>query len=184
MTVGCVASLVPHKGHAFLIEAAKILKSKLSQDLKLRYLLVGDGVLKGLLNQLTKENGVADLFEFVGAISDIGPFLATMDISVLPSIHREGLGISLIESMAAGIPVIASRLGGIPEVIEHGKSGLLVEPGNASALASAIQSLTENRELRLALVTEGRKKVKAKFSEKLMVKKVESIYRELMRPGK
>jgi glycosyltransferase involved in cell wall biosynthesis len=109
---------------------------------------------------------------------------AAADVLLLPS-EDEPFGLVILEAMAAGVPVVASRSGGIPEIVEHGKSGRLVEPGDVDGFASALREVLTQRELRDSLVEEGRKLVEGHFSLKRFVDEVVEVYDEVLglRPG-
>ncbi|NIO11360.1 MAG: glycosyltransferase, partial [Deltaproteobacteria bacterium] len=119
LVVGTVAVLEQRKGHRYLLEAAKILKD---QGIRLRYLFAGEGPERNYLEQLVLKWGLQDEVAFMGFVTDIPAFLAGIDIFVLPSLF-EGLGVSVIEAMAAGKPVVASQVGGIPELVEEHVTG-------------------------------------------------------------
>ncbi|NOZ70090.1 MAG: glycosyltransferase family 4 protein, partial [Deferribacteres bacterium] len=111
---------------------------------------------------------------------DIPRLLSIMDIFVHPSGVREGLPLAVAEAMACGIPVIAGDVGGTPEIVKHGETGLLVPPGDIYALAESIAFLVENPEKAREMGMKGRELVEERFSSSLMVSKVESLYGRLM----
>ncbi|HOX54459.1 MAG: glycosyltransferase [Candidatus Omnitrophica bacterium] len=174
--VGCVARLNEVKGHAYLIRAAK---EVLKNNPRIKFLLVGDGPLRQELEQLSVQLGIKDNVIFVGSRRDIPEMLAAMDIFVLPSALREGCPLSILEAMAMSKPVVASRLGGIPEEIEDGKSGILVPPKDSAALADAIIKLLSDKNLSVTMGKAGRKIFEEKFSKEVMLNKLESLYDEL-----
>lgn len=141
-TIGSVGNLRDEKGHATLIEAFADVRS----SHEARLLLVGDGPLRSALEQQATDLGVRDDVEFTGAVADVWPYLEQMDIFVLPSKH-EALGIAALEAMAAGVPVVASDVGGIPEIVENDRTGLLVPPQDPRALAERIERLLTHPEL-------------------------------------
>jgi glycosyltransferase involved in cell wall biosynthesis len=112
-------------------------------------------------------------------VPDIQPVLAPADIFVLPTRYREGLSLALLEAMQQGLPVIATRLGGSPEVIGHGRSGLLVAPGDPSALKDAIAELAADANRRHAMGDAGRKTYEQRFRAETMVSQIESLYRSI-----
>lgn len=175
--VGCIASLSPHKGHRYLLEAAKTVKEKVNT--KVKFVFAGDGIEKDALTKYTKSLGLEDIVDFKGVVSDIPALLSKLDVVVLPSVVREGLGIALIEAMAAGKPVIGTALGGIPEVIEDKENGLLVPPKDSPALANAIISILSNDKMAQEMGNRGREIVKSKFSSHIMINKIENLYTEL-----
>ncbi len=134
IVIGSVGHLETHKGHEFLVQA---FRRVLETQPHARLLLVGDGRKRARLEALANELGVMHRTTFAGVRRDVPLLLALMDLFVLPSLN-EALGLALIEAMASGVPVVASDVGGIPEVVKHRQTGLLAEPGSASALADAI----------------------------------------------
>jgi len=174
--VGCVARLNAVKGHSYLIQAAaEVLKI----DPKVKFLLVGDGPLRDELQELSAHLGIRNNIIFTGSHRDIPEMISAMDIFVLPSALREGCPLSILEAMAMSRPVVASRLGGIPEEVEDGKSGILVTPKDSKALADAIIKLLSDKKLAIEMGREGRKIFEEKFSQETMLIKLESLYDEL-----
>lgn len=156
-----VGRLTKQKSVEILLKAIKILKNKHSGNLKIA--IVGDGELKENLNNLTVELGVNREVKFLGVRKDVKELMVSSKIFVLPS-RWEGFGIVIIEAMSNMLPVIATNVGGIPELIENGKDGILVPPENPKALARAINSLLENEELQKKLSQTAYKKVREKYS--------------------
>lgn len=139
---GIVARLDKIKGHIYILEAFKKIKS---EGIKLpAFIFVGDGPERKNLEIFAKENGLTNI-KFVGETLEIGKYLKQMDVFVFPSLS-EGLGISLIEALVAKKLIIASNTGGIKELIEHNKTGILVEPANVDDLYKAIKWVLENKE--------------------------------------
>jgi glycosyltransferase involved in cell wall biosynthesis len=138
-----VANLKWQKGHKFLIEAASLI----DKSERPHFLFVGEGPERNPLEKLIQEKGLNDFFHFAGQRTDIPELLAIADIFVLPSI-LEGLGICLIEAFAAGLPVIATETGGIPEIAKDGKNAILIPPSNPNALVEAIKKLNNSPDLR------------------------------------
>jgi len=160
-----IARLEEEKGHKYLFEAlARIDYQK--YDLKL--IVVGDGSQKGKLEQLADIYGIADRVVFTGSINDVKPIIAISDIILLPSL-AEALGIALLEGMCMGKPCIAAKVGGIPEVIADGLSGILVEPQQPTALREAIVRLLDNPQLMVTMGQKGRQIVGEKFDLKMKV---------------
>lgn len=180
LVVITVASLTPHKGHQVLIDAAGMV-SKRHENL--RWLLVGDGPLRDSLESYARELQLSSRVVFTGQQRDIAPFLQLADLFVLPSTEREGLGIALIEAMAAGLPVIGTRLGGIPEVIDDGVNGILVEPGSAGELAGAMEKLATGNEMRRKMGRAGRGMYEGKFTIERMNREIDALYKRLTRDG-
>ena len=178
LVVITVASLTPHKGHHVLIDAAKAV-SKRHENLRL--LIVGDGPLRNNLRAYADELQLSSKIVFAGQRKDVNSLLKLANIFVLPSKEREGLPIALIETMAVGLPVIGTQLGGIPEVIEENVNGLLFAPGNSEELAAAIEKLIGDKTIREKMGRAGRKIYEEKFTVERMVNNIESLYDELAR---
>ena len=176
--VGCVASLSPHKGHRYLLEAAKVVVNEIPSRVK--FVLVGSGILRKELREYADSLGISSSIEFKDPVSDIVPLLSSFDLVVLPSSEREGLGLAIIEAMAAGKPVIGTSIGGIPEVIENGTNGLLVPPKDAVALSKAILHIMSDKKRADKMSEKGRAIVHKKFSTKEMLGKIEDLYQRLL----
>jgi len=156
-----VGRLVSVKGHGVLLEAiARLAESGEAVTAT----IVGDGPRRATLEQLARQLGIADRVSFAGRVGqdDIGRYYEDADVFCLPS-FSEGLPVVLLEAMAHSVPVIASRIAGIPELIEDGRSGLLVPPGRADLLADALRSLVVDHARRAELGAEGRRRVHAEF---------------------
>jgi len=156
-----VGRLTKQKGVDILLKAIKILKNEYSRNMKIA--IVGDGELKENLNNLTVELGLNKEVKFLGVREDINGIMNSAKIFVLPT-RFEGFGMVIIEAMSNMLPVIATNVGPIPEIIENGKDGILVPPENPKALARAINDLLENEELRKKLSKAAYKKVREKYS--------------------
>jgi glycosyltransferase involved in cell wall biosynthesis len=159
--VFCVARLSPEKGHAFLIRALRLLIEK-GHELEL--LLAGDGPSKEKLKKLAKELGIANHVKFLGFLreDEIIQELQSSDLFVLPS-FVEGVPVCIMEAMAIGVPVIATNIAGTSELIEDGRSGLLVRPSDPEALANAVAKMIEDYDFRLSAAELGRRKVMGEF---------------------
>ena len=173
--VGIVAHLAEHKGHKYLIQATKKLKEHTD---KIKVIIVGGGPLKFELDEQAKQLKVKDIVYFLGFREDIPRILSSLDLFVLSS-YLEGLGSSLLDAMACRLPVVATRTGGIPEVVAHGKTGLLVPPRSPSALAKAILKLYEDRDLASRLGQKGYEVVRQKFSAEAMAEKIINLYERM-----
>ena len=175
--VGTVSSLTPHKGHKYLFQAAPRILDVFPTT---RFLIVGDGILREKLEEQIKNLNLASYVIFAGTRKNIPDFLSIMEIFVLPSCSREGLGISIIEAMAAEKPVVATDIGGIPEVVKNGETGFLVPPQNPEALAHAIIELLRNPRKAKTIGKQGRIRFKEKFTNKRMLSEVENLYKSLI----
>ena len=179
--VGTVSSLAPHKGHKYLIQAAPMILDILPST---KFLIVGDGILREKLEEQVKNLNLISNVIFTGTRKNIPDLLSAMDIFVLPSCSREGLGISIIEAMAAEKPVVATDIGGIPEVVKNGETGLLVLPRNSEALAQAIIELLRNPKKANTMGKKGKIRFQEKFTNKRMLSEVENLYVALLNQKK
>ncbi|MBS4025601.1 MAG: glycosyltransferase family 4 protein, partial [Clostridia bacterium] len=170
------ARLAPQKGIDVLLKAFKKLEDQFPQ-LKLH--IIGEGPEKTFLERLACQLGIADKTFFLGSVRNIIPALQDIDIFIMPSIS-EGLSIATIEALALRKPVVASKTGGLTEVVENGVSGLLVEPGCNQMLAQAIKRLIVDVNLRKSLSESGRKRAEELFCVKQMLRKTKQIYQELI----
>jgi colanic acid/amylovoran biosynthesis glycosyltransferase len=167
LKIACVASLEEVKGHRFLIEACRLLRDR---GVAFRCQLVGDGPRRSDIEARIDGLGLNDRITLLGgkARSEVAELLGAADVAVLAS-HptadgkREGLPVALIEAMATGLPVVASDLSGIPELVDHGLTGFLVPSGNPIALADALERLSQDGDLRERMGQEGRIKVLRHF---------------------
>jgi glycosyltransferase involved in cell wall biosynthesis len=152
LAVGNVAALAPHKAQNDLLRAAAIVCARRPD---VRFFVVGDGALRGELEALARELGIASRVVFTGFRADALDLLRAFDVFVMSS-YLEGLGTSIMDAQALGIPVVATRTGGIPELVEDGVTGLLAPPRNPEALAGAILRFLEHDGLRSACAAAGR----------------------------
>ena len=155
-----IARLQPVKGLDDLIGAVALLRERVDRPL---LLVVGGGPQKAELERLVAAAGLAGLVRLEGEVADPRPYLAAADVFALAS-TREGLPNALLEAMAAGLPIVATRVGGVPEAVEDGISGLLVQPGNPEALAEAIVRLWKDPEVRQQLGANASRRVAECFS--------------------
>ena len=173
--VGTVGRLTTVKGHDIMMQTARLLKE---EDVNCKFLIVGDGPLMLKLKALTRTLGIEKEVTLAGQRDDVYDLINAMDIFLLPSLH-EGIPMVLLESLALGRPVVASRVGGIPEIISHGKEGLLVEPGDVEELKENVSLLINDRTYADNLARAGRKRVEEKFSGDLMAEQTLRLYSEL-----
>jgi len=167
-----IGSFSPQKNHRLLIEAlGQAIKER--SDLKL--FLVGNGELRPDIEELVKEKGLDRNIRFLGLRQDIPELLAACDIFILSS-DWEGVPMTILEAMAAGRPVIATAVGGVAELVEDGKTGLLVPPQNAQALAAAMTRLANGPVLRQALGKQGQKRALKRFDINLVARQYEELY--------
>ncbi|MFH1897216.1 MAG: glycosyltransferase [Candidatus Desantisbacteria bacterium] len=173
--VGIIAALAPHKDHKTFLQACFHVKKNNPQ---VQFLIVGDGKLKGKLQQITKSLHMEKDVIFTGIRDDIPQILSILNVFVVSSC-LEGLNTSILEAQAAGVPVIATETGGIPEINHDRINGLLVPPRDPMSLAQGIICLLDDKTLAGQLSAKGRENVK-KFSKEAMVDATESIYHQVM----
>ncbi|HUG64146.1 MAG TPA: glycosyltransferase [Gaiellaceae bacterium] len=179
IVVAGIGRLIPVKGFEYLIEA----HARGVGDIpRLRLLLVGDGTLREQLGRRARELGVADSVIFAGmaARDEIPAYLAAADVVVVPSIRHEGYVDGLpnvaLEAMAAGRPLVASRVGGLPDLVRAGETGVLVEEKDSVGLAAAIVELARDGELRHRLGVAGRAEIRAHRSWKVVAERFVDVY--------
>ena len=170
-----VGRLSEEKGHVHLIDAMpRIRRERPGAVLS----LVGDGPERPRLERRAREQGVEEGVRFLGELADTAPVLAEADLYVHPSLY-EGLGLSIAEAMAARCPVVATRVGGVPALVRHGETGLLVSAGNPAALAEAVVELLSDPTRARRFGAAGRRHVAERFSIERMVSRYQDLYREL-----
>ena len=174
--IGTVGRLTPVKGIPYLLDAARIL---LRQGANVKVLVVGDGSIRQDLLAQAGNLGVGERVVFLGHREDTDVLLQALDIFVLPSLS-EGIPMALLEAMAASRPIVASRVGGIPEIIEDGVEGYLVEPMDVNNLAERCRRLIESPDVARKMGEQGRKRVNSEFSATAMADRVVSVYKEVL----
>ena len=176
LTVGLVGWLLPIKGPMYLLKAmAQVWKSIPGPEL----VFVGKGELEDELRKQAMEMGVADKVFFLGWRGDVPEIMQILDVLVLPSLN-EGMGRVLVEAMAAGKPVVASLVGGVPDLIKDGENGLLVEPGEVNGLSRAITKLLMDEDIRYEMGQKG-KNMSHDFSVESMIAKIDALYSNLIK---
>lgn len=176
LVIGVIAQLIPRKGHGDLIEA---LPPLLQRHPHLHVLFFGQGPLAGPLREQIARGGLRKRVRLVGFRDDLTDLLPCLDLVVHPA-RMEGLGVSLLQAASAGVPIVASRVGGIPEAVRDGETGLLVPPGDTRALREAIGRLIGDPGLRRALGQRGQTLMAREFSLDAMVEGNLAVYRELL----
>jgi glycosyltransferase involved in cell wall biosynthesis len=172
-----VGRLTKAKGVDILLKAINILKEKYQKEIKAA--IVGKGYLEEELKELVMELGIEKEVEFLGVRRDIEKLMKSTKLFVLPS-RWEGLPLTVLEAMSSGAGIIAAKVGGIPEVIEHKKEGILISPDDPEALAGAIAKLLKDRELRVKLSINAYQKVKEKYSIEVYTKDLLELYKSLI----
>jgi glycosyltransferase involved in cell wall biosynthesis len=143
---------------------------------KARLVIAGDGEERDALEEFSRRLGVTGQVEFLGFSRDVDPLMRSFDVFVLPSL-TEGISLTILEAMAAAKPVITTRVGGNPEVVIDGRTGILVPPQDPDALAAAIVKLMKDPALALEMGKNGRKRFEEIFDLGLMVTRYEDVYR-------
>lgn len=174
--IGVIARLSPEKGHEVLLKAWPAV---LAQHPDAQCLLVGAGVAEERLRAEVERLGLTGKVIFAGYRADVGAITSLLTALVLPS-HSEALGLVLLEAMARGMPVVATRVGGVPEVVTSGRDGLLVPPADPSTMAEAINSLLGDPALARALGEAGRHTVSERFDAARNTAAVTELYAELL----
>jgi len=174
--IGCTARLHRKNDHATLLQAFARLSARWPEA---RLLLVGHGPEEPRLRTLADALGVSPRVDFLGEQPDVAPYLKQMDLYVQASV-AEGMPNSVLEAMAAGLPVVATAVGGTPEVVLDGQTGLLVAPGDPSALADAMFTLLANPRLAERFGRAGRARVEAHFGEGQMIGQIEALLDRLV----
>jgi glycosyltransferase involved in cell wall biosynthesis len=187
-TFACVASLRPYKGHAVLLDAVSLLRAR---GVALRVVLVGAGELRARLAARIAREGLGDVVELRGAVAheEIPAILARSTAMVLPSVtaedgQMEGIPVALMEAMAAGVPVVATRLSGIPELVRDGEGGLLVPERDPAALADAMERLARDPALGARLAEGARRAVERDFDRARNVERLEGLLNGVVACGR
>lgn len=165
------------KGHQYLIEAIQKVKKYF---VNLFLWILGDGSLKSDIENFVNCSGLSNFIFMPGNVFNVSDYLRESDIFVLSSLS-EGTPMALLEAMATGLPIIATRVGGIPEILENGRAGILVDPGSSDAIGDAIKTVFEDDNLALSLGRAAYKLSLEKYGSKTMVNKYENLYLNLLR---
>ncbi len=164
------------KGHEVTFQAVRLVIKAVPEA---RFLIVGDGPARKRLESMVDELGIRKYVIFTGYVSDIPEIYSFTDIAVLSS-WSEGLPQSLLQAMAVGVPVVATRVGGVPEVVIHKETGILVEPGDYEGLASGVIRVMNEASLRECMVAKARELIKSRYTVTHMLDKIESLYKDLL----
>lgn len=177
LKIGTAARLIFHKGVDIFIRAAARIASRYPD---LIFFIAGEGPERDKLESLRDLLGMEDKIYFLGDIRQMPAFLSCLDIFVLAS-RTEGLSISLLEAGSVGLPRVASAVGGIPEIVEHGKTGILVPAEDVVSLVKAISCLIEEPQSRKNLGQEASKEIRLRFSEETMLNETGKVYEEILK---
>ncbi len=175
--IGIVSKLWEGKGHEILIRAFKEVKKDIKRA---RLIIVGEGPLDNMLHDLVDRLGLSDSVLFTGFQMDVAAIISTFDVAVLPS-YFEGMGRVLVEAMAMEKPVVASNVGGIPDLVKDNVNGLLITPGDVKGLADALKKLLNDKRLANIMGRDGRKGITDKYSADAMVRSISNIYIECLK---
>ena len=177
IAVGVASRLVPGKGHDVAIRAFAEVAERLPRT---RLLVAGDGPLRGEVEEMARRNLPSRQVSILGFVEDIRGFFGACDLVLFPSLPSfgEGFGLAALEAMAAGVPVVASDAGPLPEVVSDGESGLVVAAGDDQAWAQAMFALASDRSLRLRLGNGARARASREFSVEDMADRTVAVYRE------
>jgi glycosyltransferase involved in cell wall biosynthesis len=173
--VGNVAALVPHKGQRHLVEAAALVVRKVPDA---RFVVAGEGELRQSLERQIREHRLEKHVFLAGFRPDVLSLHKAFDIFVMSSI-TEGLGTSLLDAMAAGKPIVATATGGIPEVVDDGVTGFLVQPRDNRGMADAIVKLLKDDDLRQRMGLAGLKRARERFSADRMLRETLRVYQRV-----
>jgi glycosyltransferase involved in cell wall biosynthesis len=176
VTFGIVARLTEQKGHSTLLKAFNKLRGSVDQ---VELSIVGNGPLENKLKKLTDDLNLNDCVTFEGYRNDIDRVMQEFDVFVHPS-RWEGFGLVFLEAMASGLPVVATNVSAIPEIVVHNRTGYLVEPDTSSDLAEAMKRLARNADLRDKFGKAGRERTEAEFSVDTMISKYDDFYNRVL----
>ncbi len=176
LVIGVIAQLIPRKGHEVLFDA---LPEILARHPALSVLLFGKGPLEAELRREVQARGYQGRVVFAGYRADMRRVIPCLDLVAHPA-WMEGLGVSLLETAACGVPIVAARAGGIPEIVHHGVNGRLIEPGDSRALADHLEELLNSAERRREFGEAGRRLVLERFAVERMVAGNYGVYRAMV----
>lgn len=176
LVVGTIGALTKEKGHQYLLRAALRVVRICPEAI---FLLVGDGIERSSLEKTVSSLGIKDSVIFAGMRKDVPEILSILNVFVLPSLN-EGLPMALLEAQGAQIPVIASYVGAIPDVLQDGVTGILIPPKDPQAIAEAIIMILSNKKFASGIAQKGFERVRDNFSSEKMANKYLSIYKELI----
>jgi glycosyltransferase involved in cell wall biosynthesis len=174
--IGVIAQLIPRKGHRYLLDAMPALLAAVPD---LQVLFFGRGPLEAGLRQEIFVRGFEASVHLAGFRDDLARWLGGLDLLVHPA-DMEGLGVSLLQAAAAGVPIVTTRAGGLPEAVADGVSGILVPPGDVPALTEAVRRLLCDEALRRRMGEAGRARILAEFSIDAMVEGNLAVYRQVL----
>jgi glycosyltransferase involved in cell wall biosynthesis len=172
----CVARFAPQKNHTLLLRA---FAQGPASDPNAHLVLIGDGVLQEQLEAQAKDLGLGSQVHFLGLRADIPDALGAMDVFVLSS-NWEGNPLSVIEAMAAGLPIVSTAVGGVPDLFDSGKEGLIVQRGDIQGFSNSMAYLSRNREARLSMGIAAARRARENYDVSIMVQAYEELYEDLV----
>jgi len=175
--VGLVARLAPRKGIAEFLQAARLIADR---DPEVEFAIAGDGPQREQAEALIQELGLAERVRLLGYVESVRDLIWALDLLVVSSLS-EGSSVSAMEAMALGKPVVGTEVGGVPEVVLDGDTGVLVPPGNPGAMAEAVCALLADPERAQAMGDRGRQRAAAHFEVEMMLARVKEVYADVMR---
>lgn len=178
LVVATCARLAPEKGHQYMLDALSLLASRGVRSVRWR--IVGDGPLRDWLEREVQSRSLGDRVLLEGYRTDVYAVLAEVDAVVQPSL-KEGMPIALLEAMALGVPVIATAVGAVPEFVQNGVTGLLVQPADPSGLAIALERFRDNPLFRKQAGVAAKADVRSRFTPEVMALQYDSVYRQVLR---
>lgn len=176
--VGIIATLRSWKGHRYLLDAFAQLDDKHA-----RLLIVGDGPGRDNLQRQAADLGIAERVTMPGNQADVAPWLAALDVFVLPSYANEGVPQAIMQAQASGLPVISTPVGSIPEIIADGVTGMLIPPRDVAALKAALSALLRDEALRRRLGAAALAQARERFAASRMLDQMEAIFRQVLEPA-
>lgn len=176
ITVGYLARVEELKGHRYLIEAANELRDK-----PIKFLIMGSGSYEETAKALVKQYGLEEKVIFTGFISDVEKMLNVIDIQVNASYLSETTNLALLEGMSLGIPTVATKCGGTPDMIQDFENGILVEKADSKALAEGIRKIIDNREKWLEMKEKSKKIFQKRYTSQVYAKQIEKIYESMVK---
>ena len=201
LAVGTVGALVPRKGHRYLVEAMALLgrgsadaaggggqqrdvvaRQTAAPQRRVVAIIAGGGSLRDPLAAEIRRCGLGDAVRMLGRVDDARAILWALDVFAMPSLS-EGLGVALLEAMACGLPAVASRVGGIVDTVDDGRTGMLVAPADAPALAGALAHLSAEAAARAAMGAAARAMAVERFSMASMARRTVELYRACLQTG-
>ncbi len=177
LVIGTIAELTPNKGLKYLIHAAGLMARRVDRNRSI-IVIIGEGKERASLEQMTRVRGLSDMVYFAGFIPEAARYLRGFDVFVAPSV-KEGLPYAVMEAMAAGLPIVASDVGGIPDLIDSSDSGVIIRPKSPIRIASSVHTLLNDPTRRSALGNKAQERVASTFPLRHMITRTTRLYTKL-----